>query len=57
MFDTEANKLRCMGDATIPRGRVADCQDAHLGWHAIEILHSFGDGVVAEDPKAVAIAI
>ena len=49
MFDTEANKLRRMGDAVIPYGRVAYCQHTHLGWHAIEILNAFGDGVVAED--------
>jgi hypothetical protein len=29
MFDTEANELRCMGDGTIPRGRVAYRQHAH----------------------------
>ena len=51
MFDTEANKLRRMSDATIPRGRVAYRKYAHLGWHAIEILHAFADGVVTEDPS------
>jgi hypothetical protein len=49
MFDTEANELRCMGDATVPRGRVPYGQHAHFGWHAIEILHAFGDRVIAED--------
>ncbi len=49
MFDTEANELRRMGDGTIPRRCIAYRQYAHLGWHAIEILHAFGDGVVAED--------
>ena len=51
MFDTEANELRRMGDATVPRSCVSDCQHAHLGWHAIEILHAFADGVVTEDPS------
>ena len=49
MFDTEANKLRRMGDAAIPRGRVPYGQHAHLVWHAIEILHPLRDGMVAED--------
>ena len=51
MFDTEANKLRRMGDATVPRSCVSDCQHTHLGWHAIEILHALRDGVVTEDPS------
>jgi hypothetical protein len=49
MFDTEANKLRRMSDATIPRGRVAYRKYAHLGWHTIDILHAFGHGVIAEN--------
>ncbi len=51
MFDTESDELRRMADATIPRGRVAYCQHPHLGWHAIEIPHAFGDGMVAKDPS------
>ena len=49
MFDTEANELRRMGDATIPRGCVPYGQHAHFGWHAVEILHALSDGMVAED--------
>jgi len=44
MFDSEANKLWRMGDATISRGRVTYRQHAHLGGHAIEIR------INAEDP-------
>ena len=51
MFDTEANELRCMGDTTVSRGCVPYCQHAHFGWHAVEILHTFGDGMIAEDPS------
>jgi hypothetical protein len=50
MFNTESNEFRRMGDAAISRGRVTYCQDAHLGWHAIEVLRALGDGMVAEDP-------
>jgi len=47
MIDTEANELRRVGNATISGGRVAYRQHAHLSGHAIEILHAFGDRVIA----------
>ena len=49
MFDTEENKLRRVGNATVSHGRIAYRQHAHLGGHAIEILHALRDGVVGED--------
>ena len=44
MFDTEANGLRRMGDATIPRRRVAYRQHSYLGGHANEILRHLRSG-------------